>query len=386
LDVTARVNNEHKLSTHAAELEVMTTELTKFRLAVENASDVILITDSDGFIVFASKAVGKVFGYTSKEMLGEPPSFWIHNMKPAFYKKVWKTIKAEEASFSGEMLSKRKNGTIFPAEVHISAVPHIENGKPQFYVSIVRDITEQKRTDQAKTEFISLTAHQLRTPLTTIGLTAELLLRDIAGELNATGRKYLRSINDDITYMSRLIGVFLDVSRLELGVFEVHPVLIDPIKLINKVLDEVKSSILKKEIKLETLFGKKLPKISLDKNVMNIVLENILSNAVKYTPERGSIKVSLERGKKDLLFTVADNGCGIPKADQEHVFAKLYRAANVRDGGSDGIGLGLYLAKNLTEKTGGKLYFTSEENKGSTFYISIPLSGMTEKKIRTFDF
>lgn len=386
LDVTKRVYNEQRLSAHAVDLRTMTTELTKFKLAVENAFDVILIMDSDGLIVFASKAVGKVFGYTQKEILGQNLSLLGGNILPDFYKKLWETIKIQKSPFSGEMYNRRKNGTMFPSEVHISPVLDYKNDKPEFFVGIVRDITEQKKTDQTKTEFISLTAHQLRTPLTTIGLTAELLLRDIAGELNPTGRKYLRSINEDITYMSKLIGVFLDVSRLELGVFEVHPAPCDLKKLINKSLSEIEASIVKKEIKLEMYFEKKLPKVSLDKNVINIVLENILSNAVKYTPEHGSIRISLVKEKKDLLFAVTDNGCGIPKADQDYVFAKLYRAANVRNGGSEGIGLGLYLAKNLTEKTGGKLYFTSEENKGSTFYVSIPLSGMTEKRIKTFDF
>lgn len=258
-------------------------------------------------------------------------------------------------------------------------------GKVIRSTGVVYDITEQKKIDRAKTEFISLTAHQLRTPLATVSLSAELLLKDL-GSADAEIKQELQSIYDDVAYMSDLVSVFLDVSRYELGVFGVQPVPSDPTEILDQCVKDAHSLIREKQLTLEQQITKQIPEVKLDKYILKLALGNLISNAVKYTPAHGQITVSLTKNKTSLIFQVRDSGCGIPAADQSQLFRKLYRASNVCDSQIGGIGLGLYLAKNLIEKSGGKIYFKSKENQGSTFCISIPLTGMIENKIRAAEF
>jgi len=113
---------------------------------------------------------------------------------------------------------------------------------------------------------------------------------------------------------------------------------------------------------------------------IRIVLQNLLTNSVNYTPESGKIKLSVKKSKKEILLTVSDNGYGIPKKDQDKIFTKMFRADNVKIRDTSGTGLGLYIVKSIIEQTaGGKIWFESEENKGTTFFIVLPLTGMVKK-------
>ena len=109
-------------------------------------------------------------------------------------------------------------------------------------------------------------------------------------------------------------------------------------------------------------------------------MQNLISNAVKYTPEKGKVEISLTIKEPDVLIKVGDNGYGIPKAQEAHIFEKLFRADNVREKDTEGTGLGLYLVKAIVDQSGGKVWFTSAENKGTTFFVAIPLSGMKKKE------
>jgi len=380
LDVTDRIRNEKELEKHSMELEELTTELKKVNLAVENASDMIFITDPDGKILFANKATANILGYAPETVIGKRPSFWGNRMSKDFYENLWRTIKVNKSRFSGEINNVRNNGEEFTAEVNIAPILNDTN-ELLYFVCIERDVTEHAKIDRTKTEFISLAAHQLRTPLTSISLTAELLLREISGEINKEGKRYLLDIFNNVKKMTELIEIFLNISRIELGKFEVVPEPTHPVNVLEDNLDEVMPGIELKKIKLERDFNNNLPFVKLDKRTIHIILENVLSNAVKYTPSNGIIKASIRKTVSDLVFEISDTGCGIPKGEQDQVFKRLYRASNVREKNAEGTGLGLYLARELAENAGGKIWLESQENKGTTVYISFPLTGMMEKKI-----
>jgi signal transduction histidine kinase len=123
-----------------------------------------------------------------------------------------------------------------------------------------------------------------------------------------------------------------------------------------------------------------LPIVNADPKLLRIVLQNLLSNAVKYTQEKGKIDLEIKKQDKDILIKIQDNGLGIPKRQQGKIFSKLFRADNVLGKDTDGTGLGLYIVKEVIEQSGGKIWFNSEENKGTSFFVTIPLSGMKEKK------
>jgi signal transduction histidine kinase len=180
--------------------------------------------------------------------------------------------------------------------------------------------------------------------------------------------------------MIELINSLLNVSRIDMGVFAIVPEPCDFSEISDSVLAELMPSIKEKNMVIKKDYDKKLGKINADPKLTRILFQNLLSNAVKYTAEKGNIFVSTKKQGDDVLITVKDTGYGIPKKDQPRIFEKLFRADNIRDKETDGTGLGLYIIKSITEQSGGKIWFESEENKGTTFYVRLPLSGMKPKE------
>ncbi len=177
--------------------------------------------------------------------------------------------------------------------------------------------------------------------------------------------------------MIDLVGALLDVSRIELGTFAVEPVQIGMVSFINSIVEEMKNTIEDRKIKFSKRFDSGLPdKISLDARLFRIIIQNLLSNAIKYTAPGGSVELVLEKKRGDVLVKVGDTGCGIPLNQQNQIFSKLFRADNAKQIDTDGTGLGLYLVKSILDTVGGEINFDSVENKGSTFVVRLPLSGM----------
>jgi len=239
---------------------------------------------------------------------------------------------------------------------------------------------ELQSINLAKDEFVSIASHQLRTPLTALkGYTGMLLDGDV-GSINEKQREYLSEIKNANDRMIKLITSLLNVSRVDLGVFTVDPELINFEEISQSVLKELESSIKDKKLHIKTNFEKNIPLLSADPKIVRMVFQNLLSNAVKYTPPEGSISLNIKKEYPDLVISVKDTGYGIPEAVKLKIFTKLFRSDNARIKDPNGTGLGLYIIKATIEQTGGKIWFDSKENKGSTFYVSIPLDGMKKKE------
>lgn len=173
--------------------------------------------------------------------------------------------------------------------------------------------------------------------------------------------------------MIELVSTLLDISRIELGTFMFEPELTDIVALARSVLDEQKPKIEKKRLVVTKSFSKDVPTFSTDPKLLRMVFQNLLANSVEYTPEGGRIGFSVSADTKNVLIKISDTGYGIPKNQQDKVYEKFFRADNVRDKETDGTGLGLYIVKSIVENFGGKISFESIENKGSTFYATLPL-------------
>lgn len=363
-------------------VEILANDLEKFKMAVDNVSDHIVITDPEGIVLYGNKVVEKITGYTLKEALGRKAgSLWRKPMAQEYYEKLWQTIKTSKKPFFGQITNVRKNGEEYEASISISPVLN-NSGKVIYFVGIERDITQEKAIDRAKTEFVSLASHQLRTPLSTINWYAEMLLNGDAGKLQPEQTNYLEEIYRGNQRMVDLVNSLLNVSRMELGTFVVDPVDCDLKEIVDEVIKELTPRIKTKKQKFNLEYDVSLSPMKLDKKLMHMVLENLLSNAVKYTPEKGQIGMLIGKNKNNLEIKVSDTGMGIPFSQQDKIFTKLFRADNVRTTDTEGTGLGLYLVKNILEHSGGKINFVSQENKGTTFTVILPLSGM-KKKIGT---
>jgi PAS domain S-box-containing protein len=354
-------------------------DLKKFKLALDSSSDHIVITDSEGIVIYGNSMVEKLTGYSLEEALGKKAgTLWSYPMNTDYYEKLWKTIKTSKLPFYGELKNKKKNGEIYEARLDISPVLN-DKGEAEFFIGVERDITHEKMVDQAKTEFVSLASHQLRTPLSSVNWYAEMLLAGDGGPLKPEQKTFVQEIYAGNQRMVELVNALLNVSRLELGTFAVEPEPTDVIETADSVIKELQPMILKKKLKVNFNYLKDIPIIQADPKLLRIVLQNLMSNAVKYTPDQGLISLEIGKNRKDLLITITDTGYGIPKKDQPRIFEKLFRAQNVREKDTEGTGLGLYIIKSIIEQAGGIISFKSKEDKGTTFYLNIPLTGMRKK-------
>lgn len=378
-DITEQKQNEKKLKLHTRKLERLTSDLLKFQLAVEHASDLIIITDKEGAILYVNRAAIEITGYEKSEVVGKKAGIlWGRQMSLKFYQNFWNTIKEEKKVFIGEVLNKRKNGEKYYAEMRVS--PIVNDAEDViFFVGIERDITKEKEIDKAKTEFVSIASHELRTPLANMSLSVEMILDSIAGPLNPEQKKYLKGVYRDIKGMSGLVDALLNVSRIELRTLVVAPEPASLYEIAESVLKEITPQVNKKNLKVNKNFDSALPLIDVDRSLMRIILQNLLSNAIKYTPNAGKIDIEIKKDKNDVLIKVSDNGFGVPEDQQGKIFQKLFRARNAIDQRIEGVGLGLYIVKSIVIQCGGKIWVESEENKGTTFFVKIPLAGMKKR-------
>lgn len=353
--------------------QMVTTE--KFRLATKNSPNHIVLTDINGQIIFANKAASKQTGYYLTEMLGSTPRLWGGIMEPEFYKLFWHRIKVERLPFQGEITNMKKDGTLYTAFARVAPIID-ENNNLVGFVDTEEDITEQKRIDRTKTEFVSLASHQLRTPLSAINWYTEMLLDQDVGDINDKQKEYLQEIATGNKRMVDLVNALLNVSRIELGTFAVSPEPIHIEEICESLLKELQQQIQEKGILLEKDFQSEIPLLNADPNLVRIIEQNLLSNAIKYTPAQGKVRIQIRYDQRGISFIVSDTGCGIPKQSQDKIFSKLYRADNAQEKDPNGNGLGLYIVKSIVDQVGGRIWFNSEENKGTTFYVALPRTGM----------
>lgn len=231
-----------------------------------------------------------------------------------------------------------------------------------------------QKFDEIKSNFISIVAHQLRTPLSGIKWTLSMLLNGDMGTLNNDQKTFLMKSYESNTRMIRLVNDMLAADRIQSGKVHYGFEHISIINLMDNVLFEVSQQAFKKNISIEYKDKfKNLPQAYVDSETIRAVLQNLLENAIKYTIEGGKIEIDVKKENDYLIVSIADNGIGIPKDQEKDVFVKFFRARNAVKLDTDGSGLGLHIAKTIIEKNGGTIWFESVEGKGSTFYFSVPL-------------
>ncbi len=246
----------------------------------------------------------------------------------------------------------------------------------RFLKGVMHDVTKEAEVDKAKSEFVSLASHQLKTPLTSLRWTMEGLLGGVAGVLTPEQAKHMNSVLQSSNRMIEMVNDLLNVSRIENDTLRILPEEIDVCELAKSVYEEQRHRAEERKLNFTLNCQPNMPHMSADKSLLRMVFQNLISNAIKYTPEGGKVTCDVELGgavKESLFVRVADTGIGIPKADQSRVFEKLHRASNAESLVTDGTGLGLYIIKMICQKVGGDVTFESIEDKGTTFYASLPL-------------
>jgi len=239
-------------------------------------------------------------------------------------------------------------------------------------------LEELKAIDEMKTEFVAIASHQLRTPLTSIIWYLETLSSGELGKLNKSQKEYMDLAHHGGIRLANLLDDLLNVSQLETGRMKIESVSVDLKQLIKKLIQEVKPLATKRKCKIIFKTTGTGPfKLMIDRALYREVAQNILSNAISYSPRgKGRVLVTLKKHKKEWQLIVKDNGFGISASEQKRVFEKFYRAKNAMKAKPGGTGLGLYIAKLIIETAGGKIWLDSQENRGTTVYVSLPASGM----------
>ncbi len=352
--------------------EVLNTK--KFQQAVESATDPIIITHPDGRILYTNNAWQLATGYGFTDVENKNFSFLYSEKTP---RKIILSMKASmkegEVFTSDEMIATRKDDTEYNAE--LSLFPVTEKGATIFYTALHQDVTKRKEIDVAKTEFVSLASHQLRTPLSIIRWYSEMLISGGMGDLNEGQKKYAQKIYDSNKRMIELVGALLNVSRIDLGTFAMNPKKVSLATVVKEVFAELDPEIKKKSLVVKASFEDELPEIYADPGLMRMVFQNLITNAIKYTPDNGRIAVFVKKeGESNIVFSVKDSGIGIPEEQKNKIFTKLFRADNARETDPAGTGLGLYIVKAIIEKSGGNIRFESKEGAGTTFYGIIPVN------------
>ncbi|MFA6047201.1 MAG: HAMP domain-containing sensor histidine kinase [Parcubacteria group bacterium] len=238
----------------------------------------------------------------------------------------------------------------------------------------VRIVGQLASVNKLKSDFVSVASHQLRTPLSAITWEIELLLSKNKKGLSERQAKSLETISSLSCRMTRLVNDLLDVTRIDQNRLILRKEIIDIVDITEKIIEDFSS--LSKARNINVFFNvnkKRIPKLTGDPERIKLVVENLLNNAIKYVVKRGKIEIKIIRRDNFIVFSIRDNGVGIPEEQQDQVFEKFFRSDNVVKYQTEGTGLGLYISRNIIEQTGGKIWFQSIENVGSIFSFSLPV-------------
>lgn len=237
---------------------------------------------------------------------------------------------------------------------------------------LVHDVTREKRVQRMKTEFVSVAAHQLRTPLSGIKWTLKMLLEEELGELNEQQREFVEKTYKSNQRMISLINDLLNVSRIEEGRYVYEPEVTSLENIVREVLGNLEEEITQGDIELVFDKPEEPTSIKVDTEKLRLAVKNLIDNAVRYSPEGGRVEVTIKQKKEEVQFSVEDSGIGIPEEQQDRIFSKFFRASNATHKQTEGSGLGLFITKNIIESHEGEIWFESESGEGTTFYFTLP--------------
>lgn len=348
---------------------------------LESIGEGIIATDKEAQVIFMNKAAEELILWKNDEAIGKKV-FEVLPVENENGKRLYpeerhitkalkegkKTMSTPEETF----YFSRKDGKKFP--VAFVATPVVLDGEVVGAIDAFRDITKEKELERAKIDFITIASHQLRTPISIAKWSSELLYERYAKSLSGNVKQYVEDIYRANQRLVHLVDSLLNVSRIEAGTFLMQSEKISIEDSVNDVLKDLAPLIERKKMSVDIPKGNTI--VNADKNLLHIIFQNLIANAVKYTPEKGKISIDIAQVPQKITVSIKDTGYGIPEEVKDKIFTKLFRADNVRKIDSDGAGLGLYIVKSIIERVGGKIWFESEKGQGTTFFIEFLAEGM----------
>ncbi len=377
-------NTDQKVLTRTADLEFNKdmAELEKARTEalISSIGEGLVATDKEGRIMFINQEAEDAMGWTSAELVGQKEEAMLKFLDDDGHSIAQELRPTRIALRTGERSVLAafpkpyslicKDGSTYPVNVTVSPVAF---GKEIIgAIEVIRDITDEAEFDKRKSEFISIASHQLRSPLAATKWLTDMLRKGDLGPLQPKQQEMVDKLFVANERMVVLVNELLNISRLDSGMNKPAPKPTDMVVTIEEAMAEAMPLLAAK--KQAFAFAKKpLPMAMFDGLLIHEVIANLISNASKYSKDGGTLTLGAELRGNELLVSVKDDGIGIPKADQNQLFKKFFRAENALKSAVQGTGLGLYFVKSVVELSGGKIWFTSEEKKGTTFFFTLPV-------------
>jgi len=348
-------------------------EREKTEAIINSFSDGLLVFDQEDNLILVNPMAENYFGVKKEEIINQAATSLADYPQ---FKPLNLLLKAKVKNDS------RQDLELNPSLIADVSIVKMKKGTSGVgYFIVLHDITREKIVEKLKTEFVSISAHQLRTPLSAIKWTLRMLLDGDMGKISKEQEEFLNRTYRSNERMIDLVNSLLNVTRIEEGRFLYKPTLIDVGEMVRALIESYRIEIEKKKIKFQFKKPAKfLPQIWGDAEKIQLAFQNLIDNAIRYTLSGGKVEISLRQIKGMIEFKVEDEGVGIPENQQERLFTKFFRGSNVMRLDTEGTGLGLFITKNVVEAHGGKIEFKSKENKGSTFWIFLPIKKESGKE------
>lgn len=344
-------------------------EAERERAVFESAMDGVLIVDPNGVIERANPAAERMFGRTAAEFRRLDATALFSSASKGILDPL-RTRKpgVPMAGYRLEVTGVRKDGAEFPVEVSLADAKSPDQGVLLF----TRDISERRHVEQLKDEFVSTVSHELRTPLTSIAGSLGLIVGGAAGELPERAARLIGIAQSNSQRLVRLINDVLDLEKLESGKLPFHFAAVDLREVAQRAVDGVRGFADQLGVEILLADGPSAP-VRADADRLVQVITNLLSNAAKYSPKGEAVRVRVEREGAMVRLSVADRGPGVPEAFRDRIFTRFAQAdsSDARDKG--GTGLGLYIAREIAERHGGRIWFEVPATGGSVFHLELPL-------------
>lgn len=343
----------------------------------------IFLIDPEGRVMTWNKGAEHIKGYTSAEIIGQPISVFYtdeDNRSGEPFLNLQRAL--EEGRYESVGLRKRKDGTVFYADVVFTPLYDDKNTLKGF-AKITRDITEQKNVEEElqrtltrekelnelKSRFVTLASHEFKTPLSVILSSVSLIEKYPETDQQDKRLKHIHRIKSNVNNLKQILNDFLSLEKLEGGIMKNCPVDTDPIRLVKETIQDMEEAL--KEGQQVHLHVTGTPRIiQADPQLLRNVLNNLLSNAIKYSPEQASVDCTITFHPHTIDIRFKDQGIGIPVEEQTHLFERFFRATNTT--GISGTGLGLSIVKKYLDLMGGAIHLESIPGQGSAFTVTLP--------------
>jgi len=336
---------------------------------IRSVAEGVVVVDKDGKVIMMNPAAERLLGISHKEKIGKS---LLENLKK---EQLISLVKGSEDKEDREIdLISPQDETKKTIRASTAVIEN-ENGQTIGMVSVLSDITKQKELEQMKADFLAKVTHELRTPLVAMDKSLSLLLDKSTGDVSEDQQELLSIAQRNLKRLNYLINDLLDLSRMEAGRIELKRSNIAVSNIIDEIIQSLDAWAKTKEIKITARIEENLPELNCDSQRIGQVLINLVGNAIKFTPQKGSIiiEAKLSRDKKEIEISVEDNGVGIAKEELTKIFDKFYQAAERAPTDITGFGIGLAIAKEIVELHGGRIWAESEKGQGAKFTFTLPL-------------